>query len=212
MDRKNFYGGVLVLLFWGRLTYQSASDCDFLAQNAVCPLMVENVIDIETESVKMSSLEQCQYECFLDTGCHNFTYFANDVGKRCILFRHCHSTMPCMKCVSGPRMPPIMKCGVDIKHSDAENEIRVQNLEQKPGEPEITTFRPFLPNLSELLPETTKAPQTRKTPQSRKSDEKSKTNQKPRKPKQGFDGEGDDNTFDVEFIDDGLFGEEDEER
>ena len=54
-------------------------------------------------------------------GCHNFTYFANDVGKRCILFRHCPSTMPCMKCVSGPRMPPIMKCGLAKKSATTKN-------------------------------------------------------------------------------------------
>ena len=58
---------------------------------------------------------------FCVKGCHNFTYFANDVGKRCILFRHCPSTMPCMKCVSGPRMPPIMKCGLAKKSATTKN-------------------------------------------------------------------------------------------
>ena len=176
---------MLYLIFFTLALYPgliSGHQCDFLAQNAVCPLSIENVIDIEVGSMKMDSLEKCQYECFLDSGCHNFTYFANDAGKRCILFRGCQSTMPCMKCVSGPRMPPIMKCGQTEKKNERENLIGLssQNLEQRPGEPEITTFRPPI--------------------------------KLPRLPKQGFDGEGDDNTFDVEFIDDGLFGEEDEEE
>ena len=150
-----------IILLTFDYTLSELSDCDFLEVNAVCPLMVENVIDIETEdSMHFNSVEGCQYQCFLDKSCHNFTYFANDVGKRCILFRDCHSTMPCMKCISGPRMPPIMKCAYK----------KSENLQQIPGEPEITTFRPQLPRL----------------------------------PKQGFDVEGDDNSFDVEFIDDGL--------
>ena len=41
---------LLVLLFaWSLdLTMQSINDCNFLEHNSVCPLMVENVIDIET--------------------------------------------------------------------------------------------------------------------------------------------------------------------
>ena len=57
---------------------------------------------------------------------------------------------------------------------------RTANLEQRPGEPEITTFRPpFVPNIPTLN----------------------------RKPKQ-FDVEGEDNSFDVEFIDDGFLDDE----
>ena len=61
---------LLVLLFaWSLdLTMQSINDCDFLEQNSVCPLMVENVIDIATESNRMNSIEGCQYQCFLDKG------------------------------------------------------------------------------------------------------------------------------------------------
>ena len=61
---------LLVLLFaWSLdLTMQSINDCKFLGHNSVCPLMVENVIGIESESNRMNSIEGCQYQCFLDKG------------------------------------------------------------------------------------------------------------------------------------------------
>ena len=61
---------LLVLLFaWSLdLTMQSINDCNFLGHNSVCPLMVENVIGIESESNRMNSIEGCQYQCFLDKG------------------------------------------------------------------------------------------------------------------------------------------------
>ena len=61
---------LLVLLFaWSlKLTMQSVNDCNFLDHNSVCPLMVENVIEIATESNRMNSIEGCQYQCFLDKG------------------------------------------------------------------------------------------------------------------------------------------------
>ena len=48
---------LLVLLFaWSlKLTMQSVNDCNFLDHNSVCPLMVENVIEIATESNRMNS-------------------------------------------------------------------------------------------------------------------------------------------------------------
>ena len=65
---------------------------------------------IEHEGMKMSSSENCQYLCFQDHSCKNFTFFANEAGMRCILFRGCHSTMPCNKCLTGPSDPPINQC------------------------------------------------------------------------------------------------------
>lgn len=183
--QKGQHWTICCLFFIGcfYLSQQSLNDCDFLQQNAVCPLMVENVIDIETEdSMHFNSVEGCQYQCFLDKSCHNFTYFANQAGKRCILFRHCHSTMPCNKCVSGPRMPPIMPCKMEKQNEIKTTSEKSQNLEQRGDGPEITTFRPNI--------------------------------QLPRLPKQqqGFDIEGQDNSFDVEFIDDGLTGEDEKPR
>ena len=86
--------------------------CDFVNKGTVCPLVVENVIAIESENLNMKSAENCQYLCFQDQGCKNFTFFANEAGMRCILFRGCESTMPCHKCVSGPPQPPISQCTV----------------------------------------------------------------------------------------------------
>ena len=85
-------------------------DCDFVHKGTVCPLIVDNVIAIESESINMSSSENCQYLCFQDHSCKNFTFFANEAGMRCILFRGCQSMMPCNKCVSGPSIPPINQC------------------------------------------------------------------------------------------------------
>ena len=65
-----------------------------------------------------------------------------------------------------------------MRTANLQQSPRTANLEQRPGEPEITTFRPpFVPNIPTLN----------------------------RKPKQ-FDVEGEDNSFDVEFIDDGFLG------
>ena len=94
---------VILVLLLMPLALADLRDCEFLSHNAVCPLTVENVINIEHESMQMHNAEGCQYMCFQDTGCANFTYFSNDIGMRCILFRGCSSIMPCNKCISGPR-------------------------------------------------------------------------------------------------------------
>ena len=125
------------------LQVMPTNHCQYLKQNAVCPLVVDNVIDIESDGMHMNSMEGCQYLCFQDKGCRNFTYFSNDIGKRCILFRGCQSVMPCRKCVSGPRAPPIMKC-TKFMQQQSQNLI----VGPEPGDPEITTFRPpFVPQL-----------------------------------------------------------------
>jgi len=106
------------------------------------------VIAIEHEGMKMSSSENCQYLCFQDHSCKNFTFFANEAGMRCILFRGCHSTMPCNKCLTGPSDPPINQC-TNVQKTAALNriggEVDKSNLN---SDPEITTFRPAfrLPN------------------------------------------------------------------
>ncbi len=102
--------------------------CPMISKGVVCPLIMENVVDIEKEMIHMNSAQGCQYMCYRDGLCSNFTYFSSEVGMRCIMFRGCESTMPCFNCVTGPGSPAMGQCDLN---AEAEPEAEVIEAEEE---------------------------------------------------------------------------------
>ena len=55
-----------------------SSSCIY--EGVVCPLTVDNVIDIDSSSVAETP-STCQYMCFREQLCQNFTFFQNSAGE-----------------------------------------------------------------------------------------------------------------------------------
>ena len=63
-----------------RPTPPSSPSSSCIYDGVVCPLTVDNVIDIDSSSVAETP-STCQYMCFREQLCQNFTFFQNSAGE-----------------------------------------------------------------------------------------------------------------------------------
>ena len=71
-----------VILLEGLWVAALGQDCSTFQQGFVCPLEIDNVVDIDGDfgvqgDARLSPLgaEDCQYSCFRDKRCSYFTFF-----------------------------------------------------------------------------------------------------------------------------------------
>lgn len=84
--------------------------CQSFERGGICPLTIDNVLEIDSKSMK--TVEECQYSCFRDKLCNHFTFFKRDGSEqKCVHFKECPEQTPCKSCFTGPGEPSFSECG-----------------------------------------------------------------------------------------------------
>ncbi|XP_059085071.1 uncharacterized protein LOC131882056 [Tigriopus californicus] len=84
--------------------------CQSFERGGICPLTIDNVLEIDSKSMK--TVKECQYSCFRDKLCNHFTFFKrHGTEQKCVHFKECPEQTPCKSCFTGPGEPSISECG-----------------------------------------------------------------------------------------------------